>query len=266
VAVGDMFDHFILTRFNVREPWTEQTEHPGLDAGWLKRRFELFERVCLPSMARQTNKSFHWLIFLDEETPDQFVRRLDELSSEHEFLIPIYCEDRREEFVLNEMKKRTSRGNTRIMTRLDNDDVIHPRMIEDTHSIARKQIKLQDLEQGFFISFPFGYSEHESDYYLQLFRCNPFVSFVSFPDYEKTIFGWDHTKIVEVAPVIFKYTWPMWGQVIHGENVANTVRGLYWPWGKCSNLIKPDSEKAARSFAWQCREFWRSFNRYIFHR
>lgn len=258
-----MIDHFILTRFNVREPWTGKSRLLGLDEGWLDRRFELFERVCLPSMARQTEKSFQWLIFLDEETPDRFVRRMDELNSEHEFLIPIYCQDRREEFVLNEMEKRKSRGNTRIMTRLDNDDAMHPRMIEETHSMARKQMKSQDLEQGFFISFPFGYSEHEGDYYLQLFRCNPFVSFVSSPDYEKTIFGWDHTKIAEVAPVICKYTWPMWGQVIHGENVANTIRGLYWPWGKYSGLMEGDGGAVTRSFGWQCKEFWRSFKRYI---
>ncbi len=260
-----MFDHFILTRFNVREPWADATEHLGLDNLWLERRFDLFEKTCLPSIVRQTRKSFHWLIFLDLETPERFVARMAELRSKYDFLIPIYCKDRGEEFVLREMKERGSPGSMRIMTRLDNDDVLHPRMIEKIQEVAEISCKTNDLERGFFISFPVGYSEFAGNYYLQFFRCNPFVSFVSEPEYEKTIFGWDHTKIGEVAPVVCKYTRPIWCQVIHGENVSNTVRGLYWPWGQLRGVSEGATKTGTRSVTWQCKEFWRSFKKYILH-
>ena len=261
-----MFDHFILTRFNVREPWANATEHLGLDDLWLERRFDLFEKTCLPSMIQQSQKSFQWLIFLDEETPGKFVARMDGLSSKYEYLIPIYCADRGEEFVLREMKDRGSASRTRIMTRLDNDDVLHPRMIEKIQKVAQSSGETKNLERGFFISFPLGYSELAGDYYLQFFRCNPFVSFVSVPEYKKTIFGWDHTKIGEVAPVVCKYTLPMWCQIIHGENVSNTVRGLYSPWGKLSGMVGREPKTSVRSFAWQCKEFGRTFKKYILHR
>ena len=56
------FGHFILTRFNVPLhfdlPPERQAARAGLDPGWLARRFELFERVCLASVARQTEPDF----------------------------------------------------------------------------------------------------------------------------------------------------------------------------------------------------------------
>lgn len=259
-----MFDHFILTRFNARPPWAKcSDEHLGVDTGWLERRFDLYEKVCLKSVACQTEKSFHWLLFMDSKTPDRFVARMDKLSAKHAFIIPIYMDFENEDIILNEMRSRSNVGCNRIMTRLDNDDAIHPSMVENIQKLAQDQGEHNDLERGFFISFPMGYSEHEGDYYLQHFRYNTFVSFVSNFEHNIPIHHWGHTEIAEVAPVFCKYARPMWCQVIHGENVSNTLRGLYWPWGRYSGLVGCRDGINARSFAWKCGEFCRSFKRYI---
>ena len=89
-----MFDHLILTRFNVRVTLADGAAHLGLDDLWLERRSDLFERTSLPSMIGQSRKSFQWLLFLDVETPERFVARMAELSSKYVYLIPIYCKDR----------------------------------------------------------------------------------------------------------------------------------------------------------------------------
>lgn len=58
------FDHFILTRFNVRVPgWARQT-----DDDWLRNRISLFERYCVTSVANKTSKEFRWLVFFDVST------------------------------------------------------------------------------------------------------------------------------------------------------------------------------------------------------
>ena len=260
------FNHFILTRFNLRAPWThgDPDAHLGLDEGWLERRFELFEKVCLPSLVRQTETAFQWLLLLDHETPERFVKRMEEWSFKYPFFNPIYLKKEDEALILKEMNERTNFDHTRIMTRLDNDDAIRPRMIENIQSMARKYCQSNHLKRGFFISFPMGYSENLDGVYLQRFRYNPFASFVSSSDYQRTILYWDHTKITDVAPVYFKYTWPMWCQVIHDENVANTIRGIYLPWGGRRNLATHTKELKRRSFAWQCAEVWRSFKYYLF--
>ena len=262
------FNHFILTRFNLRAPWThgDPDAHVGLDEGWLERRFELFEKVCLPSLVRQTETAFQWLLLLDHETPERFVKRMEEWSFKYPFFNSIYLKKEDEALILKEMNERTDFNHTRIMTRLDNDDAIHPRMIENIQSMAHKYYKLNNLKRGFFISFPMGCSENDGGFYLQRFRYNPFISFVSLPDHDRTILYWDHTKITDVAPVYFKYTRPMWCQVIHDENVTNAVRGVYFPWGVSSEFAAGKKELNSRSLVWQCAEVWKSFKRYILHR
>ncbi len=264
------FDHFILTRFNVPLkfdlPAGQQTRHMGIDEGWLARRFELFERVCLGSVQRQTEGAFQWLVFMDWATPLPFKERMAALTVRHEFLRPVYCSQFNDEFAMEEIRRREEPGKVRITTRLDNDDAIHPRFIERVQELARRHIPAMDLPRGFFISFPIGCTERQGDFYVQRYRCNPFTSFVSAPECGRTVLGSDHRYIADVAPVVFGYSRPMWCQVIHPDNVANVLRGVYWPWGAGSGFAPEATEGFRRPLSWQCAEVARSAFRYLLHR
>lgn len=264
------FEHFLLTRFNVPLkfdlPPGQQPKHMGIDAGWLARRFELFERVCLGSVQRQTEGAFQWLVFMDWATPVAFKEKMAALTVRHEFLRPVYCSQFDEAAALAEIHRREAPGMIRITTRLDNDDAIHPRMIGRVQELARRHADSMDLKKGFFISFPLGCCERNGDFYVQRYRCNPFTSFVSAPECERTVLGGDHRYIAEVAPVIFEHARPMWCQVIHGENVANQLRGVYWPWGGTSEFAPGVADGFRRSIPWQCAEVVRSAARYLLHR
>jgi len=261
------FEHFILTRFNVPLkfdlPPGEQAPHRGVDEKWLTRRFDLFERICLSSVARQTEKNFHWLVFMDWATPVTFKERMAALTVRYEFLQPIYCSEFDEALVLDEMHRRESPESIRITTRLDNDDAIHPRMIEQVQQLAREHLESQDLHRGFFISFPIGYSEQQADFYIQRYRYNPFTSFISSLDGSTNVLSGDHRYIADTAPVIFHFCRPMWCQVIHGENVANQLRGVYWPWGGSSEFAPGITNGFRRSPLWQALEVFRSAFRYL---
>ena len=264
------FGHFILTRFNVPLrfdlPPGRQAVRAGLDPGWLARRFELFERVCLASVARQTERDFQWLVFLDEATPPAFRDRLAAQTATHPFLQPVYCGRFDEETVLPEIRRRETPGRLRITTRLDNDDAIHPSLIARVRHLARRHAPRQDLRRGFFISFPIGCCEREGDFYLQRYRYNPFASYVSAPETDRTVLGADHRYVADVAPVVLDWTRPMWCQVIHDENVANRLRGVYWPGGARSAFGPPVAPVAHRSWTWKTSEFLRSIHAYACHR
>lgn len=262
MSKNKQFNHFVFTRFNIRTQWKKNIRYVGLDEEWLSKRFDLFEAVCLPLMARQTQKSFQWLIFLNEETPDKFVRRMSDWCAKYPFMVPIYMKVEDQEQILDEMNRRSVPGCLRIMTRLDNDDAVHPRMIESIQKMAKKYCGSNDLERGFFISFPIGYSENNGDYYLQRFRYNAFNSFVSVPEHNRIIYYWNHTKVADAAPVYLSYTRPMWCQGIHDENVTNTIRGIYFPWGQRS-VFAAGRRISSHSFAWKCGELWRSFRSYV---
>jgi len=264
-----MFDHFILTRFNVPLPHHsylgENDNHPGLNEEWLTNRFKLFERICLPSVNRQTRKTFFWFVFLDARTPDWFRDRMSVLSASHGCLTTVYCSDFSEEFVMQELDRRQNVGFLRITTRLDNDDAIHPRMVEKIHEQVKKRCSSFDLSKGFFISFPIGCCECEGDFYIQRFRYNPFISFVSTQMHRKSALGFDHTKIARSAPVFMTYTRPLWCQVIHGDNVSSMARGVYWPPGKFSAFSDVRDKNAKHSLGWVLLELFRSAKGYYRH-
>ena len=264
------FGHFILTRFNVPLrfdlPPGQQPVRLGLDPGWLARRFDLFERVCLASVARQTVRDFQWLVFMDAATPEAFRDRLAALAADQPFLQPVYCDQFTEEAVLPEIRRRETPGRLRITTRLDNDDAIHPRLVERVRRRAERQAPRQDLQRGFYVSFPIGCCAHAGDFYLQRYRHNPFASYVSAPETDRTVLGADHRYVADVAPVVFDWGRPMWCQTIHGENVANRLRGVYWPGGARSAFGPLFPPPAPRSLLWKTAEFARSAHAYAFHR
>ena len=61
--------HLLLTRFNVRE---SEEFKLALDEKWLDGRVKLFEEYCLPSVQKQTDSNFKWVILWDGETPQRF--------------------------------------------------------------------------------------------------------------------------------------------------------------------------------------------------
>jgi hypothetical protein len=68
------FNHFILTRFNVKVSFAEPGA--GLEPAWLLHRFELFDHFCYPSVRGQSNLNFKWLVLFDSNTPDSFKEKI----------------------------------------------------------------------------------------------------------------------------------------------------------------------------------------------
>ena len=260
------FVHFILTRFNVLMKTAPAAAagapRKGLDPEWLKRRFDLFERVCLPSVDRQTEGAFQWLVFLDWATPVSFKERMAALSVHNDFLRPVYCSQFDEETALAEIRRREDPGFVRITTSLDNDDVLHPRLIESVQEFARARLDHMDPQRGFFVSFPIGCTERRGDFYVRSDPYNSFVSFVSAQDCAQTVMVAEHEKIAAIAPVLRRYARPLWCQVAHEDNAATPVRGVYWPWGGSSEFAASVTNGFRRPVAWQCAEILRSAARY----
>ena len=260
------FEHFILTRFNV--PLKLETPagagaapHRGLDVGWLTRRFDLFERVCLPSLQRQTEGAFQWLVFLDWATPVSFKERIAALTVRHEFLRPVFCSAFDEEFALAEIRRREEPGKIRITTRLDNDDALHPRLVALVQETARLQLPLQDVRRGFYVSFPIGCCERKGDFYVRREIDNAFQSFVSAPECDRTVMAAD-----KAAPSVLKYARPLWCQVVHEDNVTVALEGVYWPWGGSSEFAPGITNGFCRDPLWQCAEVARSAAKYFLKR
>ena len=255
------FGHFLLTRFNAPQKSAAPAEPSGkplgLDATWLARRFDLFERICLASLQRQVEGAFQWLVFLDWATPVSFKERMAALTVRHEFLHPVYCSQFDEETVLAEIRRRETEGRSRITTSLDVAAALHPRMVERIQELARLHASAMDLQKGFRIRFPVGCTEKNGDFYIRRDPANPFSSFMSAPECMQTVLGAEAS-----VPAVEKAIRPMWCQVVHDDADTRTPNGIFWPWGGCSEFAPVVTNGFCRGMLWQCVEVVRSATRY----
>jgi hypothetical protein len=209
------FEHFLLTRFNIRIPWTgvEPTEQ------WLRHRIKLFERYCYPSVISQTSQNFKWLIFFDDNSPD-FLRERVKSYQRWPNLIPVFTDEFNSrisrQVLLRQLKPRTD---CLVTSRLDNDDALcrsYIEMVQDRLECRRR----------YWMNFLKGYLLLEDRLLLVRKPSNQFISLVE-PcgvqeerEIQTAFCGTAHEKASEVAPVVDVVTKPAWLWVYHGKNIS----------------------------------------------
>lgn len=209
--------HFVLTRFNIA---SRGREAPIRNApGWLSRRFDLFETYCLPSMAAQQVSDFHWLIYFDEATPEPFRERISAAQAVVPFEA-IFVGPFEAGFAAQDVAKRLHANTARVLTtRLDNDDAV------SSDFLARIREEAETLPDGTMLNFRNGVALREGRLYSAQDDSNPFTSLIESAGGAQTIWAAPHTELAERFPTRQVITQPCWLQVVHGENVANRIKG-----------------------------------------
>lgn len=220
-----MFQHFILTRFNLRKKGWDETKSQSkvLTDSWMENRLKLFEQYCYSSIKAQTEKNFVWLVFFDTNTPQIFREKISELSRKFTNFVPIYA-DGMEDFypsITREIKSRLTAPYL-ITTRLDNDDSLHQDFVKGVHNqFSEQAFRVIDFVDGYTLQVAprvrFGKHSHVH---------NPFMSLIEKSENFKTIWVQERhgywSSIKEVTPVRGKR---MWMSVIHIENKVNEYKG-----------------------------------------
>lgn len=209
--------HFLITRFNIPVPFKGSENR--LRPEWLERRFELFERFCLPSVASQSTRDFTWLVLVDAETPSRFLTRLDGCRRAFP-LRPLRVDGSWRDLLREEVTGLLPPGARHVLTsRLDSDDAVGVRFIESVRGAA------QARDSGVFL-FPRGFVWHEGRLYLRDYPLNPFATMLEPLQGFKTVFQADHNDLADSGEVVYLSEEPSWLQVVHGGNASNSLAGL----------------------------------------
>lgn len=205
----------------------------GLDPDWLADRFRLFEAFCYPSVKSQTDQNFKWIVLFDEETPQPFKDRIENLSAWKNF-VPVYVSNMSPSQAYKQaiVEFSTPGVSHIITTRLDNDDAICKTFIEKVHGVFRGQ----EFE---FVSFPYGACLNNGKVYSFKYYNNPFISLIEKVDQSeeynlKTVISINHINLPESAVEIKQKI--AWLQIVHGNNVTNRTRGIRQRVGKDFNF------------------------------
>lgn len=234
----DRFEHFLLTRFNVRLNWAKR--EPTQD--WLRRRIELFERFCLPSVRGQSVQDFRWLVFFDPQSP-RFLKERIERWRKYPNFRP-YFTDAFNSNLVSQAVSEQSAAEFVITSRLDNDDAISRDFIER----VQENFNGQELE---FINFLFGYSFKRGRVYRVKFTSNSFISLIEKKPSQgriRTVLcgGIPHGQLATLGPIKNLAGAPGWMIVVHGENLSSRVWGVREPWAWAAERFSLSADVFAR--------------------
>jgi hypothetical protein len=216
------FNHFLLTKFNTR---SFQNGRKGCDPVWLEERFSLFDWYCYPSVYKQSNQNFKWLVFFDTDTPEPFKRKIAEYAKWSNFT-PVYVDcvfpygQFPDDVRALVQKLVTDDCKYLITTWLDNDDAIASNYVQ----MIQDNFQEQDSET---INFLLGYQLYNGKLYLDYEFSNHFISLVEryYPASFNTCLSRPHKELYEVCNSAKKVLCkPAWVEVVHGKNVANIYR------------------------------------------
>lgn len=230
------YKHIVLTLFNLKLYATDKNNQQCHTDEWLRTRFDYFENYCLPSMMQQTTQNYHWMVFFDKDTPEEYKKRIEQYQKDYAPFQAYYISSTDEDIL------RDTQGTTSVelvfqrlireycgdfdghvlTTNLDNDDSLH----QDT--IARIQQAFMENPQDGIYGFPWGY---------QLFVGKELLLRIHYPhnhfltlakplneDFE-TVKAHKHAKIRKLLPVIdIKEGAPAWMEIVHQGNVSNDLR------------------------------------------
>ena len=221
------FQHIILTRFNLATPGRESElrNRPG----WLARRFDLFETYCIPSVAMQSCKEFTWIIYFDNETPDEFRDRVDALRKLAPFT-PYYTDLFDSGGWARSVRETlTSMPPWLLTTRLDNDDALAFDYVERVQTAAAEHSTKSAEERVAFV-ITNGFIRNDGLLFAISHPSNAFASLLESTRPEAkaeflTAAGIKHMELEKSGKVVQISGPGGWLQVVHGENVSNKIRG-----------------------------------------
>lgn len=211
--MNENFNHIVMTRFNFglyspEKYWNYyENQNPEL---WMEKRLDLFENYCIPSIKKQTNKNFKWIILFDIKTPEKYKERINKFTDLYKPVFGNFTD------ITNTAIELSKDFNLLITTRIDNDDEMLPNFIK---TIQDNKDKCSDYP--FFINLDNGYLRNIQTNKINDFKgkSNMFISVVEKIENCKTIYEYgNHTQLKKYGKFINVDCEKLWIWNIHGTN------------------------------------------------
>jgi hypothetical protein len=208
--------HYILTRFNAGL-YGPESQAKIAPAEWMDHRMRLFRAITLPSIAGQSCQEFTWLLLMDRQTPERYIRALEACACRNMKLVypqpgqPCWLP----EFAPGQYDL--------ITTRLDNDDALHRDAVKDIQNAWR--VMHANQAKPWVIVFPFGLILDLVDrrMWVMEYWLNNCPTLVEDSRDPGTVYQWQHTAIPPEVPKHYLKDKPSWLQVVHAQNLLNAI-------------------------------------------
>ena len=227
-----VFKHYVITRFNIsRESAYGITDEQLNSDAYLSARFLLFDSYCFPSVSKQTNSNFTWLVLFNDQLPEKWRNKLEKYKEQYpnfeacfmsaEETKWINWHDTLNQFIHKKLKDSGDDAKFVLTTRLDNDDAVHLSFVD-----VVQQCFLEH-RQEVLINFVNGLQYIPQYGVLKNLIC-PKSHFSTLVEEKseniRTIFGFAHDRLLDsIKQVFISNNTRMWLEVIHSSNITNSV-------------------------------------------
>lgn len=233
----------------------------------LEKRFQIFERLTLPSLARQTDKDFKLGILIASSFPETWALRLRGLIEGHDnfqiIQLPTMIHIRA---IYKAYDLLTTEPNTTHIAsfRLDDDDAVHKDIIAQTREHAESLIHVgRNISNPFVISFNRGFylrsKTNKSDYsFGEFYEKTPVaagMTLVSPVGNRCNVFRRNHRKANQFFNCYSDMTAPMFIRTFHGDNDSTVM-----PTGRAGDLPPKEVEKILADGFGQCMDRLRAIS------
>jgi len=199
------FTHVIATRFNIGK---------GTNAAWTKHRGQLLRQYCAKGIEAQIFKDFRWVLLVDENTPAAVLAPIVKGLPCDILHVGRLQPGKRPPWPkkLAAWCKQQAKTDWLVTTRLDSDDVLHPKYMAEIAAAVRPKTESLAFLGGYLIRVP------ENRVISVRKTTTNFQSVVEPTRDAHTAYSAPHGRIRLRYPPRILSVWPRWLIVQHGEN------------------------------------------------
>ena len=214
-----IIETFLITRFNLGLDLQPQ----AYDA-WMKKRLTLFKELTFPSICRQSNQDFRWLILIDPDTPMKWVKKLKDDAYELIYFEGMPFEHGMKKQTADIINRLKNPKAAKVITcRCDNDDTLHFKYIEYVRSGLSNKAHCTGI---YFVN---GMQRWIDDHGNSIFyECqyvrNMFPAVIEDANDVKTVFCEQHTDLSKRFRMSKSRICKMWIWNHHEDNFSNMQR------------------------------------------
>lgn len=199
------------------------------DPARLERRFRLFEGICLPALAGQSDQNFTCIFLVAQDLPKEWRKRLDALLAPLPFVQVVEKPPMNHYLgIAQAFDEVPSAGFTHRTTfRLDDDDAVDLGYIARVRKLAQKLHKIPPKDEPLGLAFNKGlylsYGEGETEYYKATERTPLSVgaAIVAPVGFGKNIYAYNHRALAQYHDTWADQSEFTYLRTLHRDNKSN---------------------------------------------
>ncbi len=220
------------TYYSERFDTLEQTAAHLFSPEHMDLRFRIFEKLCLPSLIRQSDANFDCVVLTAQSMPAQYLDRLRALldPAPNIHCMPVGTDKHYQLLKSGYNSVPTGECSHRILFRLDDDDAVDLDFIKRTKRLAAGMLTLQGPDTPFIIAYNRGFYVRSSDGETEIFDAceraplSTGTALVARVDHPANPYRFNHRKLAQHYNTFSDISVPAFIRTIHGDNKSNPTQ------------------------------------------